>query len=182
MLGLSRRGPPMPLLKVLILGFIAGFIATLIFHQGLWYLLNQVNLIPPERPAWPLDPIPPFGVPSVISKAFWGRRLGRGACAGFGAPEGRELLGELDPLSARWRSRLSPSSSCRRSRARPSRLCGPASSRRSSSTVPGVQKATEGKISEVTYWWPRPGSDKPLEKTSFYTKAGDQICGVGYYK
>ncbi len=45
-----------------------------------------------------------------------------------------------------------------------------------------MQKATEGKISEVTYWWPRPGSDKPVEKTSFYTKVGDQICGVGYYK
>ena len=45
-----------------------------------------------------------------------------------------------------------------------------------------MQKATEGKISEITYWWPRPGSDKPLEKTSFYTKVGDQICGVGYYK
>jgi cache domain-containing protein len=45
-----------------------------------------------------------------------------------------------------------------------------------------MQKATEGTINEVTYWWPRPGSDKPLEKTSFYTKAGDQICGVGYYK
>jgi hypothetical protein len=45
-----------------------------------------------------------------------------------------------------------------------------------------MQKATEGTIKEVTYWWPRPGSDKPLEKTSFYTKAGDQICGVGYYK
>jgi hypothetical protein len=24
---------------------------------------------------------------------------------------------------------------------------------------------------EVTYWWPRPGSEKPL-----------QICSVGYYK
>ena len=45
-----------------------------------------------------------------------------------------------------------------------------------------MQKATEGMIKEVTYWWPRPGSDKPLEKTSFYTKVGDQICGVGYYK
>jgi hypothetical protein len=21
----------------------------------------------------------------------------------------------------------------------------------------------------------------PVEKTTFYTKAGDQICGVGYY-
>jgi len=42
-----------------------------------------------------------------------------------------------------------------------------------------MQKATEGTINEVTYWWPRPGSDKPLEKTTFYTKIGDQICGVG---
>ena len=39
-----------------------------------------------------------------------------------------------------------------------------------------MQKATEGTIREVTYWWPRPGSDKPLEKTTFYTKVGDQIC------
>ena len=45
-----------------------------------------------------------------------------------------------------------------------------------------MQKATEGTIGEVTYWWPRPGSDKPLAKTTFYTKAGDQICAVGYYK
>jgi hypothetical protein len=58
--------------RLLILGFVAGFVAVLIFHQGLWYLFNQIGLIPPERPAWPLDPIPPFGVPSVISKAFWG--------------------------------------------------------------------------------------------------------------
>src|SRR5512139_317562 len=41
-----------------------------------------------------------------------------------------------------------------------------------------MQKASEGTIKEVTYWWPRPGSDKPLQKTSFYTKVGDQICGV----
>jgi hypothetical protein len=45
-----------------------------------------------------------------------------------------------------------------------------------------MQSAAEGTIKTVTYWWPRPGSDKPLEKTTFYTKTGDQICGVGYYK
>src|SRR5262245_18243724 len=45
-----------------------------------------------------------------------------------------------------------------------------------------IEKATECKISEITYWWPRPGSDKPLEKHTFFTKAGDQICAVGYYK
>ena len=45
-----------------------------------------------------------------------------------------------------------------------------------------MRTATEGKIKTVTYWWPRPGSDKPLEKHSFYTKVVDQNCGVGYYK
>ena len=46
----------------------------------------------------------------------------------------------------------------------------------------GVQTAAEGTIKEVIDWWPRLGSDKALEGTTFYTKAGDQICGVGYYK
>ncbi len=45
-----------------------------------------------------------------------------------------------------------------------------------------MQKATEGTTREVTYWWPRPGTEEPLEKTAFYTKVGDQICGVGYYR
>ena len=45
-----------------------------------------------------------------------------------------------------------------------------------------MEKATEGKILEVTYWWPRPGSDTPLEKHTFYTKVDDQNCGVGFYK
>ena len=39
-----------------------------------------------------------------------------------------------------------------------------------------MQDATEGTIKETTYWWPRPDSDKPLEKTSFYTKVGDLRC------
>ena len=45
-----------------------------------------------------------------------------------------------------------------------------------------MRTAAAGKVSEVTYQWPRPGSAKPLEKHTFYTKVGDQICGVGYYK
>lgn len=44
-----------------------------------------------------------------------------------------------------------------------------------------MQTATEGTIKETTYWWPRPGSDEALEKTTYYTKVGDQVCGVGYY-
>ena len=45
-----------------------------------------------------------------------------------------------------------------------------------------MENATEGTIKETTYWWPRPGSDKSLEKIALYTKVGDQICSVGYYK
>ena len=45
-----------------------------------------------------------------------------------------------------------------------------------------MRTATEGKVSEITYLWSRPGSKKPAEKVSFFTKVGDQICGVGYYK
>ena len=62
----------MSTLRMAGLGFIAGFIAVLIFHQGLWYLFELAGFAPFTRPAWALDPIPPFGVPSVISKAFWG--------------------------------------------------------------------------------------------------------------
>jgi hypothetical protein len=45
-----------------------------------------------------------------------------------------------------------------------------------------MQNAAEGTIKEVTYFWPRPGSDKPLEKHTFYTKVAGQNCGVGFYK
>ena len=45
-----------------------------------------------------------------------------------------------------------------------------------------MQNATEGTIKEVTYWWPQSGIEESLEKTTFYTKVGDQICSVGYYK
>lgn len=59
-------------LKAVFLGFVAGFLAVPIFHQAAWFLLNVAGLIPWDRPAWPLDPVPPLGVPSLLSKAFWG--------------------------------------------------------------------------------------------------------------
>jgi len=43
--------------------------------------------------------------------------------------------------------------------------------------------AKVGTISELTYMWPRPGTTEPLvQKVSYFTKVGDQICAVGYYK
>jgi hypothetical protein len=50
--------------------FIAGFVATLVFHQGVLAAFYAIGLIP--RPAFDLTPVPPLGVPAVISLAFWG--------------------------------------------------------------------------------------------------------------
>jgi len=44
------------------------------------------------------------------------------------------------------------------------------------------KSATPGKITEVSYMWPRPGTTDPVQKVSFVTKVGDQVCAVGYYK
>jgi signal transduction histidine kinase len=45
-----------------------------------------------------------------------------------------------------------------------------------------MSTAKEGQVSEVDYMWPRPGKDDPVQKVTFVTKAGDQVCAVGYYK
>ena len=42
--------------------------------------------------------------------------------------------------------------------------------------------AKEGQVSEVAYMWPRPGTTEPVQKVSYVTKVGDQVCAVGYYK
>ncbi|HOT83617.1 MAG TPA: chemotaxis protein, partial [Candidatus Defluviicoccus seviourii] len=44
--------------------------------------------------------------------------------------------------------------------------------------------AQPGKISEVSYMWPRPDDPekKPVEKVAYVTKVADQVCAVGYYK
>jgi signal transduction histidine kinase len=42
--------------------------------------------------------------------------------------------------------------------------------------------AKEGVISEVSYMWPRPDGAEPVQKVSFVTRVGDQVCAVGYYK
>ena len=67
-----------PVAKLLILGFVAGFLATILFHQGLWWVFNHTGVIPSGRPAWAIDPVPPFGIPSVVAKAFWGGLWGAG--------------------------------------------------------------------------------------------------------
>lgn len=42
--------------------------------------------------------------------------------------------------------------------------------------------AKDGEIAEVTYMYPRPGTDTtPVAKIAFVTRTGDQVCLVGYY-
>lgn len=50
--------------------FVSGLLATLIFHQGLFaafYMAGVVSSAP-----FNLTPVPPFGVPAVLSLAFFG--------------------------------------------------------------------------------------------------------------
>jgi hypothetical protein len=50
--------------------FVAGFVATLVFHQGLLALLHASGASP--KGAFSMAPTWPFHVPQVLSLAFWG--------------------------------------------------------------------------------------------------------------
>ena len=54
------------------LGFIAGAIAVLTFHQGMIAALHAAS--PQWVPFLPyrMTPVPPFGVPVIASNCFWG--------------------------------------------------------------------------------------------------------------
>lgn len=66
--------------RTISLGFIAGLVAVLVFHQGAAFLLHHVgNEVPASLavfgrvgPPYNMAPVPPFGVPTVLSQAFWG--------------------------------------------------------------------------------------------------------------
>lgn len=50
--------------------FIAGFVSTLLFHQGLFSVFHAIGLVP--SPAFNMTATQPFGVPAVVSLALWG--------------------------------------------------------------------------------------------------------------
>lgn len=50
--------------------FVAGFLATLVFHQGAYALFYLAGAVP--NPPFAMAPTWPFGVPAVLSLAFWG--------------------------------------------------------------------------------------------------------------
>jgi hypothetical protein len=54
----------------LLYAFFAGFIAVLVFHQGMLTILHATGFTP--RAPFPVGPTEPFHVPAVWSLAFWG--------------------------------------------------------------------------------------------------------------
>ena len=54
------------------LGFVAGVLGTLIFHEIGVELCHLIGLT--LNTPYNLAPVPPFGVPRVISLAFWAER------------------------------------------------------------------------------------------------------------
>jgi MFS-type transporter involved in bile tolerance (Atg22 family) len=58
------------MLSGLVAAFIAGFLAVLVFHQGVWAIFAAAGKTP--APAWDMTATGPLKVPQVISAAFWG--------------------------------------------------------------------------------------------------------------
>ena len=60
----ARRG------RSVIVAFVAGFLAVLLFHQGVASVLYLAGL--GQSPPYSLASTTPLGVPQVLSAAFWG--------------------------------------------------------------------------------------------------------------
>lgn len=56
--------------RTLVLGFAAGVLSVLVFHQGTVWLLHMAGQVPTAP--YGLRPIPPFGVPQIVNQCFWG--------------------------------------------------------------------------------------------------------------
>lgn len=68
-----------------ILGFLAGALSVLIFHQGVWGLLHVLNMPGYQMPIpYSMRPIPPLGIPAIVNLCFWGGLYG--AIFGWLAP------------------------------------------------------------------------------------------------
>lgn len=58
------------LFKAIWISFIAGFLSTLVFHQGFLEALFQLHLI--TKKPFSMAATFPFGIPACFSLAFWG--------------------------------------------------------------------------------------------------------------
>jgi hypothetical protein len=57
-------------LRTVLVGFVAGALSVLVFHQLGFWIANELGYA--RAPLYSLRPVPPFGVPTILSLAFWG--------------------------------------------------------------------------------------------------------------
>lgn len=90
----------------LVIGFISGAAAVLIFHQGAAALLHALELT--ARAPYSMQPTRPWGVPQLWSITFWGGVWGAVLAASFGRLHGARLLvaallfGAILPTLVAW--------------------------------------------------------------------------------
>ena len=90
------------------LGFIAGAIAVLIFHQGMVEAMHALGLV--SFSPYRTTPVPPFGVPVIVSNCFWGGPMGRSVRS----RDATLHLADLAVWAAAWRARGGGRMVCRR--------------------------------------------------------------------
>ncbi len=57
-------------MRTIIVGFIAGFVGVLVFHQLGFWIATEMGLV--KAQIYNMKPVPPLGVPTILSAAFWG--------------------------------------------------------------------------------------------------------------
>ncbi|WP_297794266.1 hypothetical protein [uncultured Marinobacter sp.] len=83
--------------------FVSGFLATLVFHQGLFALFYLGGMVP--MAPFNMTPVPPLGVPAVVSLAFFGGLWGivlwalLGRMAGVKFWLGHVIVGAIGPTA-----------------------------------------------------------------------------------
>ena len=60
----------MKAVRIIPVGFVTGVLGVLVFHQGMVGLLHLLGALP--NPPFQLRPLPPLGVPQLVSACFWG--------------------------------------------------------------------------------------------------------------
>jgi hypothetical protein len=56
--------------RTALVGFVAGALSVLIFHQFGFWVATELGFV--RARLYNMNPVPPFGVPTIVSAAFWG--------------------------------------------------------------------------------------------------------------
>ena len=90
----------------IVVGFIAGALSVVLFHQGAAALLHALELTP--RAPFSMQPTQPLGVPQLVSIAFWGGVWGALLAASLTRLDGARLIvaatifGAIFPTLVAW--------------------------------------------------------------------------------